>query len=134
MSQENVEIVRAIYEEWERGEFGRVEWADPEIEFVMTDGPSPGSWTGIAAMTEVWRDAMSSFTGLRAVAEQYRVLDDGQILVLTSNTGRGKVSGLELGEMRTRGANLFRVKEGKVTALILYWEAARALADLGLKE
>ena len=40
MSQENVEVVRAIYADWERGDFSATEWLHPEIEFVMVGGPS----------------------------------------------------------------------------------------------
>ncbi|MGH2994302.1 MAG: hypothetical protein ACRDL1_12310 [Solirubrobacterales bacterium] len=52
--------------------------------------------------------------------------------MLTKNRGRGKTSGLELGRMPTRGANLFHVRGGKVTRLVLYWDRVRALAGLGL--
>ena len=39
MSQENVELVRSVYAGWERGDWGATEWADPEIEHVVADGP-----------------------------------------------------------------------------------------------
>ena len=56
------------------------------------------------------------------------------MLVLTHRVGRGKTSGLEVGQMRTQGANVFHVRDGKVTKLVWYWDRDRAFADLGLEE
>jgi hypothetical protein len=54
------------------------------------------------------------------------------VLVLAKNTGRGKSSGFKLGRIPTRGAIVFRVCDGKVTALFAYTNRDRALAELGL--
>ena len=134
MSQENVEIVRSIFAAWGRGDFRSAEWAHPEIEFVVADGPAPGSWTGVAAMAEAWREALSAFEDLRAEADEYRALDDERVLVLMHFSGRGKTSGLEVGDIQMKGANLFHVRDGKVTRLVIYWDRERAFADLGLTE
>jgi len=132
MSQENVELVRAICTPWESGDFSEVGWADPEIELVFADGPTPGTSIGVAAMRAAWREALSAFDRLDVEIERYVPLEGGRVLVLMHNRGRGKTSGFDLGDLQTRGANVFHVRNGKVTQLILYRERARAFEDLGL--
>jgi hypothetical protein len=97
---------------------------------VLADGPTPGEWHGVAAMGAAWGETISAFDDLHVEAEEIRPIDDERVLVLTHNTGRGKTSGVELGEMATRGANLFTIREGKVTRLALYFDRDRALAEL----
>jgi hypothetical protein len=109
-------------------------WADPEIEYVWADGPSPGSWKGVAAAGEGFRGWMSAWEGFRLGVDEYRELDDGRVLALNHSIGRGKRSGLELRQMPTAGAMLFHVRCGQVARLVAYIDRDRALADLGLEE
>jgi ketosteroid isomerase-like protein len=134
MSQENVELVRSIYAAWERGDFGADGWADPQIEFVSADGPTPGTWMGVARMAESWREVLSAWDDLRLKVDEYREVDDRRVLVLLRFGGRGKTSGLDLGQMQAEVANLVFVRDGKVTRLVTYWDRERALAELGLPE
>ena len=92
------------------------------------------SRTGLAGMAAGWRDYLSTWEEYRAEAKEYRELDDERVLVLFHATGRGKTSGLELGELQVEGAVLFQIHDGKVTRLVLYRDRDRALADLGLEE
>lgn len=132
---ENLDLVRSMFASWGCGDFSPSEWAHPEIEFVLVERPEPGSWTGVAGMRESWRGWLGAWEDVRFEAEEYRELDDGRVLVLVHVTGgRGKTSGLELREVRTEGASLFEVHNGKVTRFVNYWERDRALADLGLAE
>jgi ketosteroid isomerase-like protein len=124
----NLELVRSIYADWERGDF-RSEWADADIEFSSADGPDPGRWSGVAAMSETNRDFLGAWRDWHIEAEDVRVLDDERVLVLTRRAGRAKRSGLEISEP---AANLFHIRNGKVTRLIFFWDRGRALADLGL--
>lgn len=69
---ENLDLVRSIYADWKRGDFGSVEWADPEIDFVSTDGPAPGVSPGVAGMTKAWRDMLVGCDNLRVERDEYR--------------------------------------------------------------
>jgi ketosteroid isomerase-like protein len=134
MSQGNLDLVRSMYASWQRSDYSSAEWAHPEIETVIADGPTPGSWTGVAGMAEGWRDFLSAWQGYHAEVEEYRELDDERVLVLVRRSGRGKTSGIELADMAAKGAALYHVKDGKVTRQVVYFERERALADLGLSE
>jgi ketosteroid isomerase-like protein len=85
-------------------------------------------------MAEVWREALNAFEGLRTEADEYRALDEERVLVLVHFSGRGKTSGVEVGDIHMKGANVFHVRGGKVTRLVLYWDRERAFADIGLEE
>jgi ketosteroid isomerase-like protein len=131
---ESMDLVRSILAANERGDYSSTEWAHPEIEYVVADGPSPGRWTGVAGMTEGWLDMANAWEELRTVVDEYRQLDDERVLVLLRRSGRGKTSGLELGGIGSEGAAMFHVRDGKVTRLVVYFDRRRALADLGLQE
>jgi ketosteroid isomerase-like protein len=107
MASTNLDLVRSIFAAWERGDYSSAEWAHPEIEYVIADGPAPGSWKGVAAMAEAWRDFLSGWEDVRAEVDEYR-------------------------RLRAKTANLFHIRGGKVERLVLYFDRARALADLGL--
>src|SRR5690242_18617411 len=104
---ENLDLVRSIHAAWERRDYSSAEWAHPEIDFVVADGPTPGSWTGLAGLAEGTRDWLSAWEDAGAEVDEYRELDDERVLVLVHVTGRGKASGLEIGQVQAKGANLF---------------------------
>jgi ketosteroid isomerase-like protein len=129
---ENLDLVRSIYAEWGQGDFSSADWADPEIEFAMVGGLIEGRWRGVAEMSEAWAAMLRAWDDLRAVPDEFRELDGDRVLVLLRNEGRGKGSGIDVGEISTKAANVFEIRDGKVTSLTLYWDRNRALADLGL--
>jgi ketosteroid isomerase-like protein len=127
-----VPLVRSIVAPWERGDFSAFGWADPEIEYVLVDGPSPGRWAGLADMSAAFCEVLSAYRHYRVTAEAFRELDDERVLVLHRYSGVGKTSGLQIGEIASKGADVFHLRDGRVTRLVLYWECHRALADLGI--
>jgi ketosteroid isomerase-like protein len=134
MASAKLVLVRSIYADWERGDFSSADWAHPEIELVVADGPTPESWQGLAGIAEGWGVYLANWEDYRAEAEEYREIDGERILVFTHNYGRGKTSGLEVAPLATRGAVLFQFRGGKVTRLVAYFNRKRALADLGLPQ
>jgi ketosteroid isomerase-like protein len=133
MSQENVDLVRSIFAAWERGDFSSAAWADPHIEFVVADGPSPGRWTGLAGMSEGWRDFLNAWEEYRTAVDEYRELDGDRVLGIAHFSARGKASSVEIDQRLTRAAILFHLDNHKVSRLVVYLNRDRALADLGLK-
>jgi ketosteroid isomerase-like protein len=133
MSSANLDLVRSVVVTWVGGDYSETEWADPEIEFVIADGPAPGSWKGLTGMAEGWRSFLGAWEGFHGEhVEEYRELDDERVLMLHSWSGRGKSSGLELGQMRAKAATLFHLRDGRVSRLVVYFDRKRAVADLGV--
>jgi ketosteroid isomerase-like protein len=131
VASSNVDLVRSIYatsDAWSSFEG----WADPDIEFGWADGPSPGSWKGREEVEQGWRDFLSTWDEYRVDVEDCRELDDERVFVLTRRRGRGKTSGIELGQIRPEGAAVFHLSGGKVTKFVGYFDRERAFADLGL--
>jgi hypothetical protein len=81
---ENLDLVRSLYRDhFERGEFfGPAEWAHPEIECVLVDGPAPDSGIGLAGMARVWKGLLAAYEDFSAYVEEYREIDARRILVL----------------------------------------------------
>jgi len=134
VSQENLDLVRSIYAAWERGEFDSADWAHPEIEYVSIDGPDPGAWTGPDAMAENFRDWLVLWRDFRLIADEYRSVGTEKVIVSDHYSGRGKTSGLDLGQIQGRGAWVFHVRDGKVMRMTRYLDRDRALVDLDIEE
>src|SRR5687767_12891250 len=121
MASANLDLVRSIFAAFEHGDFTRApEWAHPDIEYVIVDGPSLGRWTGLPGLAEGSYNLLRAGEGVRLEAEEYRELDDERLLVLTLVRGRGKASGLDVGKLRARLAQLFHVRADKVIRVVVW--------------
>ena len=85
-------------------------------------------------MSEATRDWLSAWDDWRFEVDEFRELDDERVLVLVSYSGRGKSSGLAVERLGVKGAQLFQLRDGKVTRFVRWIDHEHALADLGLAE
>lgn len=130
---ENLDLVRSICAPWARGDYGGAEWAHPEIELVVVDGPVPGVWRGLAEMGEGSRAVLGPWEDLRVDVKLYSTLGDEYIIGVVQGTVRGATGEPQRLHVSTSSAILFRVQDGKVVRLVVYWDAARVLGQVGLE-
>ena len=60
----NLDLVRSIFTDSERGDFSSAEWAHSAIECMFAGGPDLGSWSGLTGMAEgmgAWLSAWNDF-------------------------------------------------------------------------
>lgn len=77
---------------------------------------------GYLAWTRIWLEAWDDF---RVEVDEVEEIGDDDILVHSTQHGRGKGSGLEVDQ---RGVYLFTVRDGLLTRLHLYADRESALA------
>jgi ketosteroid isomerase-like protein len=136
MSQENVEIVKALLARWERGETTTtVEAFDPQVEFTRTGGGSDvlgyttkshgieGLWAALAAWTDEWTDVGVQAEGFTEVG--------ARVLVLARQHGVGRHSGVP---MTNLDAWVFSFRAGRIVRWDAYWNPAEARRALGIEE
>jgi ketosteroid isomerase-like protein len=132
MSEENVEIVRRVYAEWEKGNFSPAEAFDPYIRVVWAEPifAQRAETMGIRETTRNLQEFLSTYEGVTAAAEQ--IIDAGdRVVVIARWRGRGKASGIELAE---RAGSVWTISDGKVTRVENYRDPADALEAAGLSE
>jgi ketosteroid isomerase-like protein len=128
MSQENVELVRRVYEDWARGDFSESEVFDPDVEFEMPDWPHSASSRGLEGMRNTWRATLSAWDHFRAEPDRF-IEAGGQVVVLNHVHAHGKGSGAEVS---ADTATVWTIEAGRVVRLELYWDTDKALEVVGL--
>jgi ketosteroid isomerase-like protein len=103
-----------------------------EAEYVVLGDPESVATRGIADAVEASREFQSTWNDLCLVADEYREVDDERVVVLLHYSGHGSTSGIDLGQVGTEHANLFHIRDGKVTRYVVYWDLQSTPADLGL--
>ena len=135
MSQENVEIIRRMYQRWLQQDPALFDAFDQDIELH----PDPAAdWVGV-------NDTYRGHDGVRRYMaqvyeafEDYRpevedLLDGGdKVVTLAIEHGRGRSSGAAVEARRT--AHVWTMRAGRAIRLDLYLDRAEAFEATGLSE
>ncbi len=132
MSQENVELVRSVYERWSQGDFrGGADVLDPLVLFVLPpEFPDTGTYVGIERLAEYTRGLLEPWTRLTIEAEEIADAGDS-VVAAVLQSGVGGESGAAT-EFRYFQAWSFRGR--KVIRLENFRERAEAFEAVGLSE
>ena len=134
MSQENVEIVRLVLAEWERGDFrAPAKLLDPEIAFetFMPDANENVVAHGFAEFRAFTRDWLAQWRDYRIVAEEFQEVGQDKVFVSVRQVATGQHSGVEV---QSPGFSVWTLRRGKVVKLSLHYDRDKALEAAGLKE
>jgi uncharacterized protein len=133
MSQENVEIVRGIYDAWARYEFpGPADVLDAEIEYVNPAGAvEAGTRNGVAAFSRAVEQVfVEGWESWRFEPERFTPCGDSVAVVLRYRA-RGRGSRVEV---EGRMSALWTIRGGKVVRFEWFHGPTEALEAIGLPE
>jgi uncharacterized protein len=132
MSQKNLEIVKAAFDAWLRGDIdSMLELVDPEIVVVqpsdLPDAVTQHGRAGVLSAIAAWPEEWDDFE-----IEIVRIVDAGdRVAVRTHQRGRGKGSGVAVeGETWF----VFGFRNGRVAEWRMFGEEREALQAAGLEQ
>jgi uncharacterized protein len=132
LSQENVEIVRAIHEALARGESpAALRLLHPDIEYVNPPGAvEPGTRRGIAAYEDALRSINDAFEDIRIEVREIKDVGD-QVVVFATYTARGRSSGAQ---RESEDGYVWTVRNGLAVRFQWFNDPTKALEAVGLQE
>jgi len=132
MSQQNVQIVRRIYDALNREDSDAVfRNTHPDFEVTFKEGPRGGTHRGRDALQGVADDLRAGFRS--SIFEPMDFFESGdQVVVVVNNRLRPK--GGTAGEFAYRNASVFTIRNGEVVSVVGYPTPEDALEAAGLRE
>ena len=134
MSQQNVEVVREIYEDMNRRNWANVLAAMHEdVVLVVHEsvGPDAGTFHGREAASQWFGNWFLAFDkDYRFEVEEARSVGD-RVFVVARHHGHGRSSGADVEQVN---AQVLRLRHGKVAQMGLYGSRTEALKAVGLEE
>jgi ketosteroid isomerase-like protein len=134
MSQENVEIVRRTYAEWERGNFaGAVELFDPNLVFesFMPDSSERIIARGPEGTESFMREFLAQWRDYRLFGEEFEQVGRDKVLVSGHQAATGRQSGVAV-----EGPifSVWTFQDRRVIRLVFERDRQRAREAAGLEE
>jgi ketosteroid isomerase-like protein len=131
MSEENVELVRRVYESTTATR--RLDPALFDEEFEIDSSQVGGGWItrGRDAAEAPLRDYWETFEDFRVELEELVHADERQVVTAVRDEGRIRGSG---GEVSNRFFHVWTVGEGRIIHLSIHTDRRRALEAAGLSE
>jgi ketosteroid isomerase-like protein len=132
MSQENVEIVRAILEAFNRGDTEAVvRWVDPGMETESQAAlGAEGSFRGMDGALEVTANFWRSFDKPGAEIDEC-VAAGEHVAISVRYFGRGRTSGIRVD---THGGQVVTFREGRIVRWRIFPTFDEALKAVGLED
>jgi ketosteroid isomerase-like protein len=131
MSQENVELVRRMYEGWNRsGGVPALELIDPGIEVDVVGGLGHGTYRGHAGFSDVLETFWGAFEDHHIEVEECLPAGD-DVVVTVHYYGRGKTSGVEVD---MRHWHVWTLRDGKAVRWRVLSTRSEALEAVGRSE
>jgi uncharacterized protein len=131
MSQENVDVVRAGYEAWNRGDMDALrETHDPDVFARPLDGwPEPGPFVGREAVMRQFEQLRETWDAdaLEPVGDFVHGADRVVSRLIWHGAGHGPESNMEF-------TVVYTLRKGRIAFLEYFWDHAEALEAVGLSE
>ena len=131
MSQENVEIVKAAYDAYNREDWDAM-FKDAAPGFVVDFSRAVGPWRGVFGpdqARQVAREIRETWESARL--EPHEFIEAGDLVVVP---GTQYVKGRDGIEVAARGVYVWTVRNGAIERMVMYQDKEDALEDLGLSE
>ena len=131
MSEENVEIIRRVYDALNRNDWDAAfRDAHPDIEITLQRGPLAGTHRGRERPQAVFRDVRAAFDAW--IMEPSEFLESGnQVVAIVKNRLRPKGTDTEF---ETRNGHLWTIRDGTILSLKGFPNPDDALEAAGLRE
>ncbi len=135
MSQENVEIVRAAMEAWNRGDWDET-LKHTAPDFVLDNSMNSGDWRGVHRgaddVKRAWGLLTEAWQSVRIEVSEFIEADEGVVVTRQKAHFVGR-DGIEL-PGPTRSGWLWKLRAGKIVFVATYNDLDEALEAAGLRE